>query len=201
MVHVDESALTDDTGRSDLPVESVRRLTCDGSLVTVSKEGQAAAKKRTVSAPLKRALFARDRGCRFPGCSHDRHLDAHHVMHWADGGATTKDNLILLCSRHHRLLHEGGFTIQKDYRGAWYFRAGNGRVLPDASRDALAPGCAGERHVDRVEAPRPRYGVKVGCPIQVQVAFDPQADMLHHGPFLVASPDLRSHSGAVVSVN
>ena len=53
----------------------------------------------------------RDRGCRFPGCG-SRFTDAHHVQHWADGGATRLDNLILLCRTHHRLLHEGGFRLR-----------------------------------------------------------------------------------------
>jgi hypothetical protein len=80
---------------------------------------------------MKRALLARDRQCRFPGCSHNRWLDAHHVMHWADGGETSLMNTMLLCDQHHRLLHEGGYSIQKDYKGDWYFRNSNGKVLAD----------------------------------------------------------------------
>ena len=58
------------------------------------------------------ALEFRDRGCTFPGCDAKRHLHAHHIRHWADGGQTTLDNLTLLCGRHHRMLHEGGWTIR-----------------------------------------------------------------------------------------
>ena len=151
LVHVDESALRDQGGKSDLPVESVRRLACDGSLVEVieNKQGEplnVGRKHRVVSPPLKRALLARDRTCRYPGCTHDKWLDAHHVMHWVDGGETSLANTMLLCSRHHRLLHEGGYTIEKDFKGVWFFRHANGRTIPEpplyeasgtnASRDA-----------------------------------------------------------------
>ncbi len=68
-------------------------------------------------------------------------------MPWADGGETSLANTLLLCSSHHRLLHEGGYTIQKNFEGIWYFRNGDGKVIPeapmykptdyDASRDAF----------------------------------------------------------------
>jgi hypothetical protein len=86
---------------------------------------------------MKRALLGRDKCCRFPGCSHDKWLDAHHVMHWADGGDTGMDNTLLLCSTHHRLLHEGGFTIQKNFAGEWYFRNDDGKALPQFPAPAL----------------------------------------------------------------
>ena len=66
---------------------------------------------RTISPALRRALEARDRGCRFPGCGL-RFTDAHHVRHWADGGETSLANLVLLCSYHHRLVHEEGWQVQ-----------------------------------------------------------------------------------------
>ncbi len=68
--------------------------------------------KRTISTAQKRVLAQRQGGvCFFPGCTHRRYLDGHHIKHWRDGGTTTLDNLCLLCTRHHRLLHEGRFTI------------------------------------------------------------------------------------------
>ncbi len=139
MVHVDESALrkgeTETPAKSDLPIESVRRLLCDASVVPIMEDSQgsplnAGRKHRVVSPSLKRALLGRDKCCRYPGCSHDRWLDAHHVMHWVDGGETSLANTILLCSRHHRLLHEGGYTIRKNFRGEWSFRTGRGKVIP-----------------------------------------------------------------------
>ena len=88
-------------------------------------------KHRLVQPALRRALEARDRGCRFPGCSHDRWLDAHHVVHWADGGETSLGNTLLLCSRHHRLLHEGGFVIRADTNSEWQFQNAKGmRQIP-----------------------------------------------------------------------
>jgi len=69
-------------------------------------------KRRTVPPALRRALEHRDGGiCRFPGCG-CRHTDAHHIRHWADGGETRLDNLVLLCRRHHRAVHEEGFRVE-----------------------------------------------------------------------------------------
>ena len=87
-------------------------------------------KQRTVPAPVKRALWARDGGCSFPGCTHTRFVDAHHIRHWADGGETSLENTMLLCGGHHRLVHEGGYDIRKDYQGRWYFMRPDGRAIP-----------------------------------------------------------------------
>ena len=135
VVHVDEKSLRGGVGRSDLPIDTVKRLTCDGSLITIVEDERGVPldvgrKRRTVSTTLKRALWSRDRGCSFPGCHNTRYVDAHHIRHWADGGATSLDNLALLCTYHHTLLHEGGFTIHDDERGGLYFRRPDGRVIP-----------------------------------------------------------------------
>jgi hypothetical protein len=135
VIHVDGSALRGGAGRSELPIETVRRLACDGSTVTVLEDERGTPldvgrKQRTVSTPLKRALWARDRGCRFPGCHRTRFVDVHHIHHWADGGETSLYNLVLLCTHHHRLLHEGGFAIRRDAQGELYFRRPDGRVIP-----------------------------------------------------------------------
>ena len=152
VVHVDESALRGGVGRSDLAIETVKRLTCDGSLITIVEDERGTPldvgrKQRTVSTPLKRALWSRDRGCSFPGCHNKRYVDAHHLHHWAEGGDTSLDNLTLLCSHHHRLLHEGGFRIRRDHEGAIYFHRADGRVIPrcgyrpeDALPDSLVMG-------------------------------------------------------------
>jgi hypothetical protein len=79
---------------------------------------------------MKRALFGRDKSGRFPDCSHEKWLDAQHVMHWAAGGDTSMENTMLLCSARHRLLHEDGFTIQQNFAGEWYFLNGDGKALP-----------------------------------------------------------------------
>lgn len=121
MVHVDLETLDgEDSGKSshveDLPVsaETSRRLTCDAALVTVQAQGSQALnlgrRTRTISPALRRALEVRDRGCRFPGCG-SRFTDAHHIRHWALGGETSLGNCILLCRHHHRLVHEGGWSV------------------------------------------------------------------------------------------
>jgi len=96
--------------------ESSRRLSCDASLVRVTRapDGQilnVGRRTRTVPPAVRRALEVRDRGCRFPGCGL-RFTDAHHVVHWADGGDTSLQNTVLLCGHHHRLLHEGGWAVE-----------------------------------------------------------------------------------------
>ena len=141
MVHVDEAALREVPGKtpkSELPLESIRRLCCDGSVVPVTEDEKGnpltvGRKNRVVQPALRRALLSRDKCCRFPGCTHGtRWLDAHHVMHWIDGGKTSLENTLLLCSGHHRLLHEGGFSIKKNYAGDWYFINARGRAIVDA---------------------------------------------------------------------
>jgi hypothetical protein len=135
VIHVDGAALTGGEGRSDLAVESVKRVSCDGSVVPMvdGANGEplnVGRKQRTVPAAVKRALWARDSGCSFPGCTHTRFVDAHHIRHWADGGETSLENTMLLCGGHHRLVHEGGYDIRKDHRGQWYFMRPDGRAIP-----------------------------------------------------------------------
>ena len=96
--------------------ETSRRLACDASVVEVrhGPDGRildVGRRTRTIPPAIRRALEVRDRGCRFPGCGL-RFTDAHHVVHWADGGETKLDNLVLLCRHHHRLLHEEGFRLE-----------------------------------------------------------------------------------------
>ncbi|MBZ0116168.1 MAG: HNH endonuclease, partial [Sandaracinaceae bacterium] len=71
-------------------------------------------KTRSIPPALRRAVSLRDRGCRFPGCTCDRFIDCHHVEHWLEGGETRLDNLLSLCPFHHRLIHEGGWTLSFD---------------------------------------------------------------------------------------
>jgi len=61
---------------------------------------------------MRKALMARDRSCRFPGCHHKNYIDAHHIHHWSEGGETSLHNLVLLCTHHHKLIHEGGFQMR-----------------------------------------------------------------------------------------
>jgi len=96
--------------------ETSRRRCCDAAVVPVgtNAEGEIlnlGQRIRTVNPALRRALDARDRGCRFPGCG-KRYTEAHHIVHWADGGETSLTNCLLLCHHHHRLVHEGGWAIR-----------------------------------------------------------------------------------------
>lgn len=125
--------------------ETSRRLACAASRVvmTHAPDGRVldvGRKTRAIHPSMRRALNHRDGGCRFPGCS-VRHCDAHHVEHWADGGQTNLDNLLLLCRFHHRALHEGGFRVVIDSEGTRRFYTARGRPIVPAPP---APGLASE---------------------------------------------------------
>jgi hypothetical protein len=126
-------------GVGNLPPGTLRRLACDASLtrVTVDAHGtplDVGRKVRTVPPAMRRALIARDGGCRFPGCSQHRWVDAHHIEHWVDGGETRCDNMVLLCARHHRLVHEGGFRLSGTAAALRFER-------PDGSPIVVPPLC------------------------------------------------------------
>ena len=156
-----EAAAESEPGRSELEdgtrvsAETSRRLSCDASVVwlTHASGGElldgsvqngsihygsildrpvldVGRKTRTIPPALRRVLEARDRGCRFPGCGL-RFTDAHHVRHWADGGETKLENLVLLCRFHHRLVHEEGFTVHFPRGERPYFLDPRMRLLPD----------------------------------------------------------------------
>jgi Domain of unknown function (DUF222)/HNH endonuclease len=143
LVHVDTATLrTSERGElceldatTPIAAETARRITCDASLVALLEHaGQPVGvgrKTRSIPPAIRRALKTRDRGCRFPGCNTGRYLHAHHIEHWADGGPTTLQNLVQLCSHHHRLLHEGGYTIEHTTTDTLIFRRpDNRRILP-----------------------------------------------------------------------
>jgi hypothetical protein len=143
VVHVDAAELGDGDGDGELadgaPIApaTVRRLACDAAIVPlIERAGRPLSvgrKTRSIPPALRRALESRDRGCRFPGCTNSRTVDAHHIEHWADGGATSLDNLVQLCRHHHRLIHEGGYTVTT--RGAGFvFRRPDGREVRQAPR-------------------------------------------------------------------
>ncbi len=79
----------------------------------------------------REAIRDRDEGqCRFPGCENRRWIDAHHIVHWARGGETELENLMLLCGHHHRLVHEGGFGVGVQADGSMSFRRPDGKAVP-----------------------------------------------------------------------
>jgi hypothetical protein len=111
--------------------ESARRLACDASLLDAGR------KTRVVPAPMRRALDRRDEGrCRFPGCENRHWVDAHHIVHWARGGRTSLDNLVLLCGHHHRMVHEGGFSVARKGGGDLVFHRPDGRTVPECPSPA-----------------------------------------------------------------
>lgn len=143
VVHIDLDDLTDPArARSNATVgelgslapETARRLACDASIVSIVERGGAplsvGRKTRSIPPALRRALQARDRCCRFPGCGSARFVDAHHIDHWARGGATELGNLINLCGHHHRLVHEGGFGVRL-VGGRPQFTRRDGSVIPE----------------------------------------------------------------------
>ncbi|MBM4483841.1 DUF222 domain-containing protein [Rhodococcus hoagii] len=109
-----------------LSIATARRLACDCHLTPIVMDDgvplNLGRTSRTVSKKQRRALIARDHGCAFPGCgAPPAHCEGHHVKHWADGGPTDLDNLVLLCRYHHQLLHHShwGVRIGAD-RHPWF---------------------------------------------------------------------------------
>jgi hypothetical protein len=153
VLHVDEAALactaTEPEDRAGetcaleagpaVPSETARRLSCDSDLVVahdagddgdVARPPDYGRRRRTVPPPLRAALERRDGCCRFPGCAQRHDLHAHHVRHWAHGGPTDRENLVLLCRFHHRLVHEDGFTVCADEAERFSFHRPDGLLVP-----------------------------------------------------------------------
>jgi hypothetical protein len=103
-----------------VPADTARRLACDARIIpavlgAASEPLDIGRESRVVPQGLRRALELRDRGCRFPGCDVQAGwCEAHHVVHWASGGPTTVDNLVLLCPYHHVLTHEGAWRVARE---------------------------------------------------------------------------------------
>jgi hypothetical protein len=101
-----------------LPPETVRRLACDSAInrIILGPDDvpiSAGRRTRLGTAAMRRVLIARDGGCRFHGCDRPpAWTQLHHIVHWADGGPTDLDNLILLCGHHHHRLHDDGWTLE-----------------------------------------------------------------------------------------
>jgi hypothetical protein len=137
-------------------------------------------KTRTISAPLRRLLTARDKGCRFPGCANTRYMDAHHVVHWANGGETKPSNLLSFCRFHHHAVHEGGFRIERLDDGALRFVRPNGAAI-----DSDTPGCT-QPPGDWTQLPAGTFvnrwrGERMDCGLAVEVLIQ-QARRAKHVP-------------------
>ena len=155
-VHLDQEVLAADGEWSAaledgtrLSAEALRRVACDAAVVPTVSDGTevltVGRRTRTIPSAIRRALWLRDRGCRFPGCRHTRFLHGHHIHHWLHGGHTSLANLVLLCPRHHRLVHEGGFAVEVQ-GDAIEFRAPSGRRL-----EPVPPAEAVEGAVERLK--------------------------------------------------
>lgn len=162
-VHVQQSALAGNEGRSALPIDTVKRLCCDSKAVVITEDDEGeplsiGRKSRIIPRAIERAVRARDKSCcTFPGCNNRRFLHCHHVQHWSNGGETSLENLMLLCTKHHTLVHEGGFRIEKDYRDDWFFVRPDGIAVPDigyVSRPYDNPPAGGLMSVADVSTPQ-----------------------------------------------
>jgi hypothetical protein len=140
-VHVSAQTLTrrepgiSETGNGTfLTADEIKRLACDANLTRVifdpeSRPLDVGRTKRLVTPALRTAVTARDMRCVFPGCDRPSNwCDVHHLVHWAHGGDTSIDNLVLLCRHHHVLTHEGGWTITGSPGDLHFHRPGGGEL-------------------------------------------------------------------------
>jgi Domain of unknown function (DUF222)/HNH endonuclease len=121
-------------GASFLSTQTARRLSCDAGVIDVVEDEHGVPlsvgrKRRTIAGALKRALHKRDTACTYPGCTHRMFLEGHHIQHWADGGETSLMNAALLCSQHHRHVHEYGYTVELGPDQRPRFRDPRGRLV------------------------------------------------------------------------
>lgn len=161
VVHVEAAVLAGaepggaEVGATAVVSEAARRLACDARVEFVAERGGPfpaapvvvgiSRTSRQVPAWLGRHLRRRDGGCRFPGCGRTRWTQAHHVLHWSQGGPTDASNLLTLCHAHHRLLHEGGWRLSGNPDADVCFIRPDGRPLatgpprlrPDVARRLL----------------------------------------------------------------
>ncbi len=125
VVHTNKDSATLENG-PHVSAETSRRIQCDCCITEIGEDDfgeplNIGRRSRTIPPAMRRALKARDGGCRFPGCTSHKFCDGHHIRHWSDGGETSLDNLVLLCRYHHHLVHEGGFDCRKGADGEVYF--------------------------------------------------------------------------------
>jgi hypothetical protein len=173
VVHVDVGVLTGEQpdGRCHLedgtPIaaEVARRLGCDADIVAITeKDGlpiDVGRRKRLFTARQRRAMQARDRTCRFPGCPVPaRRSRGHHIEAWWLGGATDIGNGLSLCNMHHGRLHEGAFRVHRDARGELHFEAPDGEEIAPPKRPPLDPETGGAASLRRQHGER---GLAIGA--------------------------------------
>ena len=197
VVHMHSDHCEFDDGPA-MATETARRLRCDASMVRLIEDTEGnpldiGRKTRSIPPAMRRALKARDDGCRFPGCTQRRFVDGHHIRHWAGGGETKMDNLVLLCRHHHRLVHEGGFKVRRDAGGALRFWRPDGSVIVEAGDGAVI-----EHPRELTMLPRPRLMFWNGDRMDYDMALEAlwQRNHVQHEPaaqingpsFLLAVP-------------
>jgi Domain of unknown function (DUF222) len=205
VVHVDVATLAgadgggaDIDGAGAIAPETAHRIACDASFVALLEDGDKilniGRKSRRPTRAIRRALRARDKMCRFPGCTNARLLDAHHMIHVPHGGDTSVDNLVLLCRWHHRLVHEGGYTVAFDDSGQVIFTRPDGTIV-----ECVAP--RPSAHPSDVVAANERAGVDAYRPLEVpeeagrRIDLDEVVDSLFFQPAQRAKlpPEIRDH--------
>jgi hypothetical protein len=139
-----QAGVAEIAGVGPVPAEVVRRLACDANVDlavedpegTILNQGRA----RRDPTPVQRVeIDRRDKGCRFSGCSYTEFTNIHHIVHWVDGGLTNLDNLVTLCGRHHRAVHELGWSVSGDANGVLTFTGPHGRSMPSAPSPTWRP--------------------------------------------------------------
>lgn len=118
---------------------TAQRLACDAGITPliyrIDGRVEAEGKTRSIPRQMRRAVLARDGGCRWPGCTRRRFVDIHHVVFWSNGGRTKPSNLVTICRFHHRLVHEGGYRLESK-------PSGRIRVWkPDGTEIPVVPPC------------------------------------------------------------
>lgn len=136
-IHFDRNGHATDSRGRPIPGHAARRIGCDALVSPIVFDNgvpvQVGRSQHVVPDRTRRIVEHRDGGCAVPGCHTNRFVEVHHIVHWADGGATDTSNLVCLCPRHHRLHHQGRLGIDGDADQT------DGVVFTDANGTRLAP--------------------------------------------------------------
>jgi len=180
-----------------LTEETIRRIWCDTAVTrVVLRDGAIVAIEeptRTISVALRRALGLRDSQCRFPGCN-SRRVDAHHIRYRRHHGPTVLGNLVSLCRFHHKLIHEGGYSVGHGRDGTVRFYDPTGRELHHGS--ALSADHGG---VDALRARHRERGVAIDEETIVGNYSGDRLDLAYASSVLArpsTRPGARSHQPA-----
>jgi len=147
LVGCSNDAVAEIAGVGPVAVEVVRRLACDARVDLAVEDAQGSimnqGRARRDPTPVQRVeIDRRDKGCRFPGCSYTEFTNVHHIAHWVDGGMTNMDNLVTLCGRHHRAVHELGWSVSGDPDTLLTFTSPHGRSMHSAPSPTWRPSSA-----------------------------------------------------------